>query len=167
MRFPAVLPEEVFKQVFEEIDMKNILLVDDEMIFLKSLAEGLGMLNKDYNVMLANNGEHAIRVLKSAKVDLLLTDLKMPVMDGFDLLLEVLKKYPYLPVIVMSSFSNDDVIKKINAMGFLYFIEKPFEFDDLIEKISLLIQAGAKNSHPLSDILSNSEAELEQAKEGI
>jgi len=138
--------------------MKNILLVDDEMIFLKSLAEGLRMLNKNYNVMLAKNGEHAIRILKAARVDLLLTDLKMPVMDGFDLLLEVLKNYPYLPVIVTSSFSNDDVIKKINAMGFFHFIEKPFEFDDLTDKISLLLPERAKRSNSLADILNNSDS---------
>ena len=141
--------------------MKNLLLVDDEMIFLKSLAEGLRMVNKDYNVLLANNGEHAIRVLKSVRVDLLLTDLKMPVMDGFDLLLEVLKKYPYLPVIVTSSFSNDDVIKKINAMGFFHFIEKPFEFDDLTDKISLLWQPGTKSSKYLADRLNNSESRVQ------
>jgi len=138
--------------------MKNLLLVDDEMIFLKSLAEGLRMANKDYNVLLAKNGEHAIRVLKSVRVDLLLTDLKMPVMDGFDLLLEVLKKYPYLPVIVTSSFSNDNVIKKINAMGFFHFIEKPFEFDDLTDKISLLLPSRAKSSNSLADTLNNSES---------
>lgn len=136
--------------------MKNILLVDDEMIFLKSLAEGLRMLNKDYNVMLAKNGEHAIRILKSVRVDLLLTDLKMPVMDGFDLLIEVLKNYPYLPVIVTSSFSNDDVIKKINAMGFSHFIEKPFEFDDLTDKISLLLLSGTKSSNYSADVLNKS-----------
>ena len=141
--------------------MKNILLVDDEMIFLKSLAEGLRMVNKDYNVLLAKNGEHAIRVLKSVRVDLLLTDLKMPVMDGFDLLLEVLKKYPYLPVIVTSAFSNDDVIKKINAMGFIHFIEKPFEFDDLTDKISLLLPERAKSSNSLADTLNNSESRVQ------
>jgi DNA-binding NtrC family response regulator len=142
--------------------MKNILLVDDEMIFLKSLAEGLRMVNKDYNVMLAKNGEHAIRVLKSVRVDLLLTDLKMPVMDGFDLLVEVLKKYPYLPVIVTSAFSNDDVIKKINAMGFIHFLEKPFEFDDLTDKISLLLQERAKKSSKSSAaILNNSESRVQ------
>jgi len=141
--------------------MKNLLLVDDEMIFLKSLAEGLRMVNKDYNIMLAKNGEHAIRVLKSVRVDLLLTDLKMPVMDGFDLLLEIFKNYPYLPVIVTSSFSNDDVIKKINSMGFFHFIEKPFEFDDLADKISLLLPGRAKSPNSLADALNNSESRVQ------
>ena len=125
--------------------MKNILLVDDEMIFLKSLAEGLRMANKDYNVMLAENGEHAIRILKSISVDLLLTDLKMPVMDGFDLLLRVVKDFPCLHVIVATAFANPEVIKKINAMGFSDYIEKPFEFDDLAEKIDCLLSPKTHN----------------------
>lgn len=141
--------------------MKNILLVDDEMIFLKSLAEGLRMLDDDYNILPVTDVEQAIWVLKSVRVDLLLTDLRMPVMDGFDLLIEVLKKYPFLPVIVMSSFSNDDVIKKINAMGFFHFIEKPFEFDDLTDEISLLLPAGAKSSNFLADTLNNSESRVQ------
>lgn len=116
------------------------------------------MLNKDYNVMLAKNGEHAIRILKSVRVDLLVTDLKMPVMDGLDLLMEVFKKYSYLPVIVTSSFLNDDVIKKINAMGFSHFIEKPFEFDDLTDKISFLLLSRTDNSNSFADILNNSES---------
>ena len=125
--------------------MKNILLVDDEMLFLKSLAEGLRMANKDYNVMLAKNGEHAIKILKSVRIDLLLTDLKMPVMDGFDLLLRVVKDFPCLQVIVATAFANPDVIKKINAMGFSDYIEKPFEFDDLVEKIDCLLSDKANN----------------------
>lgn len=125
--------------------MKNILLVDDEMIFLKSLAEGLRMVNKDYNVMLAENGEHAIRILKSIRVDLLLTDLKMPVMDGFDLLLRVVKDFPYMQVIVATAYANSEVIKKINALGFSDYIEKPFEFDDLVEKIGCLLSDKTQN----------------------
>lgn len=137
--------------------MKNILLVDDEMIFLKSLAEGLRMLNKDYNIVIAKDGGHAIRIMKSIRIDLLLTDLKMPVMDGFDLLIEVLNKYPDLPVIVTSSISSESVINKINAMGFNHFIEKPFEFDDLTDTISLLLPASANSSNYLADIFNNSE----------
>ena len=119
--------------------MKNILLVDDEMIYLKSLSEGLRQVNRQYNVMLAENGERALKILNSVKVDLLLTDLKMPVMDGFDLLVSVVKDFPDLQVIVATAFANPDVIKRIKALGFSDYIEKPFEFDDLIEKIDFLL----------------------------
>ena len=119
--------------------MKNILLVDDEINYLRSLSEGLRQINREYNVMLAENGERALKIMNSVKVDLLLTDLKMPVMDGFDLLVSVVKDFPRLPVIVATAFANPDVIKRINALGFSDYIEKPFEFDDLVEKIDCLL----------------------------
>ena len=119
--------------------MKNLLLVDDEIIYLKSLSEGLRQINRQYNVMLAENGERALKIMNSVKVDLLLTDLKMPVMDGFDLLVTVVKDFPRLPVIVATVFANSDVIKRIAALGFSDYIEKPFEFDDLVEKIDCLL----------------------------
>jgi hypothetical protein len=53
------------------------------------------------------------------------------------------------------------VIKKINAMGFIHFIEKPFEFDDLTDKISYLLPARAKSSNSLSDTLNNSESRVQ------
>jgi len=130
----------IYKKSFlNEIAMKNILLVDDEIIYLKSLSEGLRQINRQYNVMLAENGERALKIMNSVKVDLLLTDLKMPVMDGFDLLVTVVKDFPCLPVIVATAFANPDVIKRINALGFSDYIEKPFEFDDLVEKIDCLL----------------------------
>ncbi|MFZ2196318.1 MAG: response regulator [Thermodesulfovibrionales bacterium] len=125
--------------------MKNILLVDDEMIYLRSLSEGLRQINGEYNVMVAENGERALKILSSIKVDLLVTDLKMPVMDGFSLLVKVVKYFPYMHVIVATAFANSDVIKIINALGFSDYIEKPFEFDDLVEKIECLLSDNRHN----------------------
>lgn len=119
--------------------MKNILLVDDEINYLRSLSEGLRQINREYNVMLAENGERALKIMRSVKVDLLLTDLKMPVMDGFSLLVRVVKYFPRMHVIVATAHANSDVIKIINALGFSDYIEKPFEFDDLVEKIDFLL----------------------------
>jgi CheY-like chemotaxis protein len=126
--------------------MKNILLVDDEIIYLKSLSEGLRQLNRQYNVMLAENGEQALKILNSVKVDVLVTDLKMPVMDGFDLLVRIVKDFPWMQVIVATAFANPDVIRKINALGFTDYIEKPFEFDELVEKVDFLLSDKTHNA---------------------
>lgn len=120
--------------------MKNILIVDDEKSFLLSLSEGLKMANKDFNIFLAENGEQAIEILKSVPINLLVTDLKMPLMDGFDLLMYVLKNHPNMPTIVMTAFSNPDVIRRLNEMGFPFCIEKPLEFEDLANKIQHLLK---------------------------
>jgi len=112
--------------------MKNIVIVDDEKTFLLSLSEGLGMSRKDFNVITADNGEKAIEMLGAMSADLLITDLKMPDVDGFDLLVHVLKYYPELPVIVMTAYYNHDVVERLNSLGFHYHIEKPLEFDNLL-----------------------------------
>src|SRR5574340_142544 len=119
--------------------MKNILLVDDEIIYLKSLSEDLRQVDRQYNDILAENGDRALKILNSIKVDILLTDLKMPVLNGFDLLEKIAKDFPWMQVIVATAFASPDVIKKINNLGFSNYLEKPFEFDDLVEKIGCLL----------------------------
>lgn len=122
--------------------MKKILLVDDEKTYVMSLSEGLRHINGSFNVLTAEDGEQAIKILKSANVDLLLTDLKMPVMDGFELLTYVLKTDPHMPVIVMTAFTNPDVLERLRKMGFSNYIEKPLEFDELVYRIRNLLNEG-------------------------
>ncbi len=121
--------------------MKNILLVDDEKKYLLSLSEGLRQCDSNFNVLTAENGMKAIDILSSTRIDLLITDLKMPVMDGFDLLMHVLKKHHNMPVIIATAFSNPDVIEKLRSLGFLNYIEKPMDFDDLLDNIHSLFDS--------------------------
>ncbi|HDH98197.1 MAG TPA: response regulator, partial [Deltaproteobacteria bacterium] len=66
--------------------MKNVLIVDDEKVFLLSLSDGLKSYSDEFNVLIAFNGKEAVKILNSSKIDLVVTDLKMPEMDGFQLL---------------------------------------------------------------------------------
>lgn len=115
--------------------MKNLLVVDDERMFLMSLAEGLMQSLKEFNVFTAENGEDAIRVLDSNPVSFLLTDLQMPVKDGFALLRHVREFFPDIPVIVMTAYVNEDIMKRLKSLGFSEIMEKPIDFEDLIGKI--------------------------------
>ncbi len=115
--------------------MKNLLVVDDERMFLMSLSESLMQALKDVNVITAENGEEAIRILDSMPVDFLLTDLQMPVLNGFGLLSHLKKFHPSIPVIVMTAYMNDETIKRLSSLGFLNIIEKPIEFENLVRKI--------------------------------
>ncbi len=80
--------------------MKNILIVDDEMPVQLTISQGLGIYTKDLNVLTAENGKKAVEVMESFKVDLVVTDLNMSEMDGFELLSYIRKSYPNIPVIV-------------------------------------------------------------------
>ena len=78
----------------------NLLIVDDE----KNIREGLGTsLEMDgYNILLAENGKEGLAQLNSNNVDLIITDLRMPVMSGQDFLKKVISSNPGLPVIILT-----------------------------------------------------------------
>jgi len=121
-------------------ELKNILIVDDEKLFVRSLSEGLSMQEKNFNVLTAFDGSEAIEVLDSQKVDILITDLNMPNADGFDLLLHVLRHYPDLPVIVITAYYNNDVLRRLHLFGFYYHMEKPLDFNCLMGMTVYLLQ---------------------------
>lgn len=131
--------------------MAAILVVDDDKNFLLSLAEGLRSYEKKYEVLTAENGKEAIEVLKANTVDLLITDLKMPEMDGFELLAYMVPHYPQIPVIVMTAFSTPEMEDHLMNMGTFMFLEKPLDFNVLVEKISQGMEAG---SHYFTKVLS-------------
>ena len=113
--------------------MKNILVVDDEEAILVTMVEWFASAHPtaNYNILVADNGIEAVKSLSSYKIDLLITDLNMPKMDGFELLAHVNNDYPIVPVIVMSAFNTPDIKNKVRKLGVLLFISKPFSTEDL------------------------------------
>lgn len=116
--------------------MKTVLIVDDERPFLLSLEEGLATFSDRFNVICAANGKEALEIFKKQKIDLLVTDLKMPVMDGFQLITEVMRIDPYMPVIVMTAFGTPEIEDRISAMTPLHYLEKPLDFDALSQMMN-------------------------------
>ena len=108
----------------EKISAKSILLVDDHQEFLTALANIFMESSRNVCIRTAENGVKALKVLESAQVDLVMTDLKMPVMDGFDFLSQMRKMYPDIPVIVVSAFIDSEVEKKLRSMSVTRCIEK-------------------------------------------
>ncbi|MCA1766421.1 MAG: response regulator [Desulfobulbaceae bacterium] len=80
---------------------------------------------------MASNGIEAVKTLGSHKINLLITDLNMPKMDGFELLAHMNNEYPPVPIIVISAFATPDIKNKAKKLGALHFIPKPFASDDL------------------------------------
>lgn len=115
--------------------MKNILIVDDEETILVTLVEWFASAHSDwdFNILTATNGVEAMKVMAASKVDLLITDLNMPKMDGFELLTNVMNTNKSLPIIVISAFATPEIKDKVENMGATLFIPKPFSFDDLEE----------------------------------
>lgn len=124
--------------------MKHVLLVDDEKSFLLSLSEGLAPFQSDFTVYLAANGLEAMGVLSQHKIDLVVTDLKMPQMDGFELLAQLVRQYPATPAIVMTAFGTRELEEHIRKIGTFPYLEKPIELHFLAERILNELDAQAK-----------------------
>jgi two-component system NtrC family response regulator len=110
--------------------MDTILIVDDEKNYTVILSAVLE--EEGYETLTANSGREALDVLKNCDVDLVLTDMKMPSLDGMELLERVKGKDPDLPVIMMTAYGT--VEKAVEAMqkGAYNYILKPFDNESLI-----------------------------------
>lgn len=115
--------------------MKNVLIVDDEDLFLVSLTEGLSAYSDEFAVLTASNGKQAIDILTTQPVDLVVSDLMMPVMDGFELLTQMVKHHIDVPVIIMTALGTPEIEENVTQFNALGYLEKPIDFQVLADKI--------------------------------
>lgn len=115
--------------------MANILIVDDDETFVLSLVEGLFPQKPDFKVFSARNGKEAVKTLKARKIDLVVTDIKMPEMDGFELVAYISKNYKTISIIVITAFGTPEIEKNLNEIGAFQYLEKPLDINVLEEKI--------------------------------
>jgi CheY-like chemotaxis protein len=119
---------------------RSILIVDDEEDMLASLKEGFETYGETFSVILAENGEEAVDKLRENAISLVVTDLRMPRMDGFSLLIHIMTHYPDIPVIIMTAYSRPVMERMAMKIGAVEYIEKPFRMDDLAQKISSILE---------------------------
>jgi len=117
--------------------IKNILIVDDEKLFLKSLADGLKTYEKKhkFKMLTAQNGKEALKIFNTHDISLLVTDLRMPEMDGISLITHVHNDFSQVPVIVMTAFGSPQIEKQIKDMGILHYLEKPISFEEFRDHV--------------------------------
>lgn len=130
--------------------MKNILLVDDEHMIRTTIAEWLRLYDTTCNVLTAGNGREAVDILEKAPVDILVTDLTMPVMNGLELLAYRQEHFPHIPAIVITAFVDSDIRERLLRLGACTYMPKPFGFKELHTKILQLLGTGAQiPRHPM------------------
>lgn len=133
----------------------HIFFVDDEpqvrMVVRKTL-ERVGM-----DVTCFADADECLARLESVACDLLITDVKMPRKDGIELLTEVRKQRPWLPVVVVTGFG--DVAMAVRAMkeGAADFIEKPLDREAFLQTVQRLLQQNAKRSRVVNHDLTKTE----------
>jgi len=137
--------------------MKQVLIVDDEKNLLACISDGFREHANDFKIVTAENGAKATVLLKSMQIDLVITDIRMPVMDGFELLAYMSKYHPEVPTIIMTAHINTpDVENKLKHFSVSHCIQKPFELEDLSSAIInelRLAAPGSAQGLALSDFL--------------
>ena len=108
----------------------KILLVDDDTQFLEATEYMLKYEN--YDVITAKNGEEAIKKYKESSPDLVLMDLKMPVMNGYDAFFRIKKDNPDAKIVFTSSYTiNNEEFEKAESSGLFGLLTKPFDLTEL------------------------------------
>jgi DNA-binding NtrC family response regulator len=114
---------------------KSILIVDDEEDLTWSISRNLKSHGDFFDVICVNSGEEALEILRGRRMDLIISDIRLPRLDGFALVELVRRHSPNSQIIIMTAFGSSDVKNKIAAFGSIYYIEKPFEIHDLRQMI--------------------------------
>src|ERR1700756_246231 len=110
-------------------ERKQVLIVDDEPNLRKILS---AQLSRDgYEVMTADDGEQGLAMLKDHHIDLVITDLKMPKVDGMTLLRKALEDDPELPVVLITAHGTIDTAVEALKSGAFDFVTKPFDKDEV------------------------------------
>ena len=120
---------------------KTILAVDDNESITAMIKEQLKTLNPDWTILTASGGEEGLRILEKHKVDLVLLDIMMPVMDGWTVAYKIkgnpkLKKVP----IVFLTAKTDTISKEMGDFMGDNYIEKPYDMHDLNKRIKQLLK---------------------------
>lgn len=117
--------------------MYSILVVDDEPNYLIVLSELLR--DEGYEVFTADGGENALKIIEESELDMVISDMQMPGMDGLQLLQAVKTVNPDLPVIMVTAFAEVEKAVKAMQAGAFSYLAKPFSNDELLVNIKKAI----------------------------
>ena len=117
---------------------KTILIVEDETVLRESLAELL--TDEGYEVLQAGDGKAAYEIVLKRAVDLVISDVRMPEMDGLVLLGHLQKAAPQTPVIMLTAFGTVESAVAAMRAGASDYLLKPVQFDDVLMKVSRALE---------------------------
>ncbi len=123
---------------------KKILIVDDSEFIRKVISFAL---EGKYEIVTAENGLHALEILYNNKIDLIISDIIMPVMDGYEFVKRIKKEDSLkdIPVIILTTESYKDTKKEFKKLGISDYIVKPVDSDILLEIVDKYLLKGDKN----------------------
>ena len=114
---------------------ERILIVDDEKDMCNIISKFIK--EEGYLSEIAHDGKRALRKIKNKTYDLIILDYKLPDISGLEVLGEIGRLRPKLPVIMISAYGNDDVKEKASKLGAVTFLDKPFDISKLVTIIRI------------------------------
>ena len=142
----------------ENLSEYNVLFVDDEMQVLKAIKRGLHL--EKYNKFFATSGKEALEIIEKEEIAMIITDMKMPQMDGLALLKKVNEKNSDIVKVILSGYTNlAQIIATINALNIYKFILKPW---DLKTELKPIIIEGLKVYEESTKYTSNRDSDDEK-----
>lgn len=116
---------------------RTVLIVDDELTLLRSLRDALRVQqNAEMEVLTAGRADEALELMELAEVDLVVSDLRMPGLDGLSFISTVTQKYPKTRCILMTAHGDTETRNRSMSNGAVSFLEKPFDLDKFITEVN-------------------------------
>ncbi len=133
----------------------RLLLVDDEVKFLNSISKRLAL--KNFDVTTASNGKEAMASAEGGFFDVAVLDFQMPGMDGAQVLKILKEKHKYLEILILTGHATVDSAVECTKLGAFDYLEKPYDFEKLVEIIRGAYEARLKkkfeqNKHRMEEI---------------
>ncbi len=139
-------------------DKIKLLIVDDEVKFLDSIAQRLEL--RGFDVTKASSGAAAVEAAREGRFDLALLDLKMPGMDGTEVLAKLKKDHKFLEVIILTGHGSLDSAVECTKLGAFGYLPKPYELENLLDVLRQAYEARLKKKFEHDQARMNKIAEI-------
>jgi DNA-binding NtrC family response regulator len=129
------------------MNLRSVLIVDDDKNIPLTLAMAIEKLN--FAVEMAASGEEALKKLAQESFSLLLLDMRLPGLDGLEILRRVVKTWPQIKVVVITAYGSADLAVEAMSLGAADFLAKPFNPDDVRRIVTRILHEEAIDQNNL------------------